>query len=116
MTGSDPLAPGWSQRMRLAIRNRWTCGDPQSLDLWLDLNGARVQTGNSDKMIFTVAKIVSHVSQFMSLQSGDIITTGTPPGVGMGMDPPLYLKGGDRMRLGISGLGEQRQDVLGADV
>lgn len=91
-------------------------GDPQSLDLWLDLNGARVQTGNSDKMIFTVAKIVSHVSQFMSLQSGDIITTGTPPGVGMGMDPPLYLKGGDRMRLGISGLGEQRQDVLGADV
>lgn len=88
--------------------------DPQSLDLWLDLNGSRMQTGNTDTMIFTVAQIVSYVSQFMSLQPGDIISTGTPPGVGLGMDPPFYLKAGDTMRLGIEGLGVQRQEVLGA--
>lgn len=88
--------------------------DPQSLDLWLDLNGSRMQTGNTDTMIFTVAQIVSYVSQFMSLQPGDIISTGTPPGVGLGMDPPCYLRAGDTMRLGIEGLGVQRQEVLGA--
>ena len=86
--------------------------NPQKLSMWLDLNGQRVQTGNTRTMIFSVAKIVSYVSQFMTLMPGDVITTGTPPGVGMGMKPPLYLKKGDVMTLGIEGLGEQRQEVI----
>ena len=86
--------------------------NPQKLSMWLDLNGKRVQTGNTKTMIFTVAKIVSYVSQFMTLQPGDMITTGTPPGVGLGMKPPKYLKKGDVMTLGIEGLGEQRQEVV----
>ena len=87
-------------------------GDPQSLDMWLDLNGKRMQTGNTRTMIFTCAQIVSYVSRFMTLMPGDIITTGTPPGVGMGMKPdPVFLKAGDVMTLGIEKLGEQRQDV-----
>jgi 2,4-didehydro-3-deoxy-L-rhamnonate hydrolase len=86
--------------------------DPQALDLWLDLNGRRMQTGNTRTMIFSVAQIVSYVSRFMTLHAGDLITTGTPPGVGMGIKPsPVYLKPGDVMQLGIAGLGEQRQDV-----
>jgi len=85
--------------------------DIDNLDLWLDLNGKRVQTGNTDKLIFDVPTVVSYVSQFMSLQPGDIISTGTPPGVGMGMKPPLFLKDGDVMELGIAGLGRQRQQV-----
>jgi len=84
----------------------------QKLSMWLDLNGKRVQTGNTKTMIFTVAKIVSYVSQFMTLMPGDVITTGTPPGVGLGMKPPLFLKKGDVMTLGIEGLGEQRQVVV----
>jgi 2,4-diketo-3-deoxy-L-fuconate hydrolase len=84
----------------------------QKLSMWLDLNGKRVQTGNTKTMIFTVAKIVSYVSQFMTLMPGDVITTGTPPGVGMGIKPsPVYLKAGDVMTLGIDGLGTQRQVV-----
>jgi len=87
--------------------------DPQSLDLWLDVNGKRMQTGNTRTMIFGVANIIAHVSQYMTLLPGDIITTGTPPGVGMGMKPsPVYLKPGDVMALGIQGLGEQRQKVV----
>ena len=86
--------------------------NPQKLAMWLDLNGKRVQTGNTKTMVFSVAKIVSYVSQFMTLEPGDIITTGTPPGVGLGMKPPLYLKKGDVMTLGIEGLGEQRQEVV----
>jgi len=87
--------------------------DPQRLDMWLDLNGKRMQTGNTRTMIFTCAQIVSHVSQYMTLLPGDIITTGTPPGVGMGIKPePVFLKPGDVMRLGISGLGEQQQKVV----
>jgi 2,4-diketo-3-deoxy-L-fuconate hydrolase len=85
--------------------------DIDNLDLWLDLNGQRVQTGNTNKLIFDVPTVVSYVSQFMSLQPGDIISTGTPPGVGMGMKPPLFLKEGDVMELGITGLGTQRQLV-----
>ena len=85
----------------------------QRLDMWLDLNGKRVQTGNTRTMIFDCAKLVSYVSQFMTLLPGDVITTGTPPGVGLGMKPPLYLKKGDVMTLGIDGLGEQRQEVVG---
>jgi ureidoglycolate lyase/2,4-diketo-3-deoxy-L-fuconate hydrolase len=85
--------------------------DINRLDLWLDLNGERVQTGNTDKLIFDVATVVSYVSQFMSLQPGDIISTGTPPGVGMGMKPPRFLNAGDVMELGITGLGSQRQQV-----
>jgi 2,4-diketo-3-deoxy-L-fuconate hydrolase len=85
----------------------------QKLDMWLDLNGQRTQTGNTRTMIFGVAKLVSYVSQFMTLLPGDIITTGTPPGVGLGMKPPRYLKKGDVMALGIEGLGEQRQEVVG---
>ena len=87
-------------------------GDPQSLNMWLDVNGVRRQTGNTRTMIFAVDKIVSYVSRFMTLMPGDIITTGTPPGVGLGMKPPLYLKPGDTMRLGIEKLGEQQQRVF----
>lgn len=86
--------------------------NPQRLELWLELNGERIQNGNTRTMIFSVAKIVSYVSRFMTLMPGDIITTGTPPGVGMGMKPPRFLKRGDEMVLGISGLGEQRQAVI----
>lgn len=88
--------------------------DPQNLDLWLDIDGKRYQTGNTQKMIFDVVTIVSYVSQFMSLQAGDIISTGTPPGVGLGLKPPVYLKPGQTMHLGITGLGEQKQKVVSA--
>ena len=84
----------------------------QRLAMWLDVNGQRMQTGNTRTMIFNVAKLVSYVSQFMTLNPGDVITTGTPPGVGLGMKPPRYLKKGDVMTLGIEGLGEQRQEVV----
>ncbi|MDE2450890.1 MAG: fumarylacetoacetate hydrolase family protein, partial [Gammaproteobacteria bacterium] len=88
-------------------------GDVQNLDMWLDVNGERMQTGNTRTMIFSVARIVSYVSHFMTLEPGDIITTGTPPGVGMGRKPqPLYLAAGDTMRLGIDKLGEQHQSVI----
>ncbi|MBU2289092.1 MAG: fumarylacetoacetate hydrolase family protein [Gammaproteobacteria bacterium] len=86
--------------------------NPQRLAMWLELNGKRVQTGSTRTMIFGVAKLVSYVSQCMTLMPGDVITTGTPPGVGMGMKPPVYLKKGDVMTLGIDGLGEQRQVVV----
>ncbi|MNN20398.1 Ureidoglycolate lyase [compost metagenome] len=81
--------------------------------MWLDLNGKRMQTGNTQTMIFGVAEIVSYVSQFMTLEPGDLITTGTPPGVGLGQKPePFYLKAGDVMELGIEELGSQRQSVV----
>jgi 2,4-didehydro-3-deoxy-L-rhamnonate hydrolase len=87
--------------------------NPQTLEMWLDVNTERMQTGNTRTMIFSVAKIVSHLSQYMTLMPGDIITTGTPPGVGMGKKPePVWLKPGDVMTLGIQGLGEQRQRVV----
>jgi 2-keto-4-pentenoate hydratase/2-oxohepta-3-ene-1,7-dioic acid hydratase in catechol pathway len=85
--------------------------NPQRLDLWLELNGQRVQNGNTRTMIFGVAEIVSYLSQFMTLMPGDIITTGTPPGVGLGMKPQRFLRKGDQVRLGIEGLGEQAQGV-----
>jgi 2,4-didehydro-3-deoxy-L-rhamnonate hydrolase len=85
--------------------------NPQKLAMWLDLNGQRMQTGNTKTMVFGAAKIVSYVSQFMTLLPGDVITTGTPPGVGMGFKPPRFLQKGDVMTLGIEGLGEQRQVV-----
>ncbi|MCX7277335.1 MAG: fumarylacetoacetate hydrolase family protein [Burkholderiales bacterium] len=86
--------------------------NPQKLSMWLDVNGKRVQTGSTKTMIFSVAKIVSYLSQFMTLMPGDVITTGTPPGVGLGMKPPVFLKKGDTMSLGIEGLGEQHQVVV----
>jgi 2-keto-4-pentenoate hydratase/2-oxohepta-3-ene-1,7-dioic acid hydratase in catechol pathway len=86
--------------------------NPQKLGLWLDVNGQRVQSGNTKTMVFNVAKIVSYVSQFMTLMPGDVITTGTPPGVGMGMKPPRFLKVGDVVTLGVEGLGEQCQTVV----
>ena len=87
--------------------------NPQVLDMWLDVNGERMQTGNTRTMIFSVAKLVAHVSNYMTLLPGDIITTGTPPGVGMGKKPePIWLKPGDVVTLGIQGLGEQRQRVI----
>jgi 2-keto-4-pentenoate hydratase/2-oxohepta-3-ene-1,7-dioic acid hydratase in catechol pathway len=86
--------------------------DVQRLDLYLELNGKRMQTGSTETMIFTVAQIVSYLSRFMTLEPGDIIATGTPPGVGVGRTPPRFLKPGDTLRLGIAGLGEQQQDVL----
>jgi 2,4-diketo-3-deoxy-L-fuconate hydrolase len=88
-------------------------GDVQTLDMWLDLNGKRMQTGSTRTMIFGVAEIVAYVSQFMTLEPGDLITTGTPPGVGLGQKPkPFYLKAGDVMELGIEKLGQQRQSVV----
>ena len=85
--------------------------DPQNLDMYLDVNGRRYQDGSTRTMHFGIAQVISHLSQFMSLQPGDIISTGTPPGVGMGQDPETYLKPGDQMELGIEGLGTQRQSV-----
>ena len=86
--------------------------DPQNLAMYLDVNGMRCQTGNTRTMIFPVAEIVAHLSRFLTLVPGDIITTGTPPGVGMGMKPPKFLRPGDVVTLGIKGLGDQRQDVV----
>jgi ureidoglycolate lyase len=94
-----------------AVVTRDEIADPQALDLWLDVDGARQQTGSTKTMIFGVAHLVHYISQFMSLQPGDIIATGTPPGVGAGKKPPVYLKPGQTMRLGVQGLGEQRQRV-----
>ncbi len=87
-------------------------GDPQKLDLTLDLNGTRMQTGSTSTMIFTVAQLVSYISRYMTLVPGDVITTGTPPGVGMARKPRVFLKVGDEMRLTVSGLGEQRLTVV----
>jgi len=91
--------------------------NPQKLNMWMDLNGTRMQTGNTKTMIFNVAKLISYTSQFMTLYPGDIITTGTPPGVGMGVKvngkpAPLFLKAGDVMTLGVEGLGHQTQKVV----
>lgn len=86
--------------------------DVQNLPMFLEVNGERVQKGNTSTMIFGVAHVVSYMSQFMVLEPGDLITTGTPPGVGMGFKPPRYLKAGDKIRLGIEGLGEQNQKVV----
>jgi ureidoglycolate lyase/2,4-diketo-3-deoxy-L-fuconate hydrolase len=86
-------------------------GDGNELGIWLELNGKRVQDGNTRTMVYKVPFLVSYISQFMSLQPGDVISTGTPPGVGLGMNPPLYLKEGDVMRLGIDKLGVQQQTV-----
>jgi 2-keto-4-pentenoate hydratase/2-oxohepta-3-ene-1,7-dioic acid hydratase in catechol pathway len=88
--------------------------DPHQLDLWLEVDGKRYQNGNTRTMIFRVPEIISYLSRFMSLQPGDIISTGTPPGVGLGQKPPVYLKAGQVMRLGIEGLGEQRQQTMQA--
>jgi 2,4-didehydro-3-deoxy-L-rhamnonate hydrolase len=90
-------------------------GDVQNLDMWLDVNGKRMQTGNTKTMIFDCRTLVSYISQFMVLLPGDIITTGTPPGVGMGMKPPLHLNEGDVIELGIAKLGTQRHKVIGWD-
>lgn len=86
--------------------------DPQALDLWLEIDGHRYQNGTTRTMVFGVAYLVSYLSRFMSLQPGDIISTGTPPGVGLGQKPPKYLKPGNRIRLGVSGLGVQEQLVV----
>ncbi len=86
--------------------------DPQNLDLWLEVDSHRYQNGSTRTMVFSVAFLISYLSRFMSLQPGDIISTGTPPGVGLGQNPPVYLRAGQKMRLGISGLGEQNQTVV----
>ncbi len=86
--------------------------DVQKLGMWLDVNGERMQTGSTKTMIFDVKTIVSYISEFMVLEPGDVITTGTPPGVGLGMKPPKFLRAGDVMSLGIEGLGEQKQKVI----
>ncbi len=87
--------------------------DPQALAMYLDVNGSRMQDGSTETMVYSVAHVVAYLSRFMSLQPGDVISTGTPPGVGMGIKPePVYLKAGDKMELGISGLGVQKQSVV----
>ncbi|VVE58198.1 5-carboxymethyl-2-hydroxymuconate delta-isomerase [Pandoraea horticolens] len=86
--------------------------EPQRLEMWLDVDGTRYQSGNTSRMIFSVAQIVSYLSRFMSLHPGDVISTGTPPGVGMGQKPPVYLRAGQVMSLGIEGLGQQRQHLV----
>jgi 2-keto-4-pentenoate hydratase/2-oxohepta-3-ene-1,7-dioic acid hydratase in catechol pathway len=86
--------------------------DPQALEMFLDVNGEKAQRGNTKTMIFPVARLVSYLSEFMRLEPGDVITTGTPPGVGLGRKPPVFLKAGDTMRLGVEGLGEQKQKVV----
>jgi 2-keto-4-pentenoate hydratase/2-oxohepta-3-ene-1,7-dioic acid hydratase in catechol pathway len=86
--------------------------DPQHLPMWLEVNGVRRQNGSTATMVFGVARLVSYLSQFMSLRPGDIISTGTPPGVGLGLKPPVFLKPGDVLTLGIEGLGQQRQEVV----
>ena len=103
-----PLGPWLVTRDEIA--------DPHQLDLWLEVDGKRYQNGNTRTMIFQIPKIVSYLSQFMSLQPGDVISTGTPPGVGLGIKPePVYLRAGQQIRLGISGLGEQHQRTVDAD-
>ena len=89
--------------------------DPQNLRLWLKVNGKQYQNGSTSTMIFGVAHLVSYISRFMSLQPGDIISTGTPPGVGLGQKPPVYLRPGDQIHLGIDGLGEQNHNVVASD-
>lgn len=89
--------------------------NPHQLKIWLEVDGHRYQDGNTNTMIFDIPTIVSYLSQFMSLQAGDVISTGTPPGVGLGQKPPVYLKAGQVMRLGIEGLGEQQQKVMNAE-
>ena len=86
--------------------------NPQNLNLWCDVNGNRRQDGNTSDMIFSVAKILSNLSHFMTLMPGDVISTGTPPGVGLGHKPPLYLKAGDIVEVGVEGLGQQRQELI----
>jgi 2-keto-4-pentenoate hydratase/2-oxohepta-3-ene-1,7-dioic acid hydratase in catechol pathway len=90
--------------------------DPQELAMWLEVNGERVQDGSTSTMVYGVSHLVSYLSRFMTLHPGDIISTGTPPGVGMGFDPPRYLKAGDEIRLGISGLGEQSQQCTDEEI
>lgn len=103
-----PLGPWLVTRDEIA--------DPHQLDLWLEVDGKRYQNGNTRTMIFQIPKIVSYLSQFMSLQPGDVISTGTPPGVGLGIKPePVYLRAGQHIRLGISGLGEQNQRTVDAE-
>jgi 2,4-diketo-3-deoxy-L-fuconate hydrolase len=101
-----PLGPWLVTRDEIA--------DPQVLSMWLDVNGHRYQNGNTRTMIFDVATLVSHISRYMTLEPGDVISTGTPPGVGLGQKPPVYLKPGDVMELGIAGLGTQRQRAVAA--
>ncbi|WP_131830067.1 fumarylacetoacetate hydrolase family protein, partial [Xanthomonas citri] len=86
--------------------------DPQNLSMWLEVNGHRYQNGSTRTMVFGVAELVSHISRYMTLMPGDVISTGTPPGVGLGQKPPVYLKPGDVMELEIEGLGRQRQPVV----
>lgn len=90
--------------------------DPQNLNMWLEVNGRRMQSGNTHTMIFGCAEIVSYISRFMTLLPGDVIATGTPPGVGLGMKPPQFLKAGDRIRFAIDGMGVQEQEVLGHSI
>jgi 2-keto-4-pentenoate hydratase/2-oxohepta-3-ene-1,7-dioic acid hydratase in catechol pathway len=102
--GFGPLGPWLVTKDEVA--------DPQELGIWLEVNGERVQNSSTDQMVHGVAALVSYVSRFMSLSPGDVISTGTPPGVGLGMKPPRYLKVGDELALGIDGLGEQRQRIV----
>ena len=121
MAGASPTHRRLLRRMRpyrntFAPMGPWMvtkdeAPDPQNLPLWLEVNGRRRQDGNTATMIFDVKKIVSFASGYMTLEPGDVIPTGTPPGVGAGQKPQVFLQSGDVMRLGVGGLGEQRQEV-----
>ena len=100
------------QRRRSERKTRHELADTDDLHMWLDVNGRRFQSGSTRTMIFKPAFVIHYLSQFMSLQPGDIISTGTPPGVGLGQKPPIYLNVGDTITLGITGLGTQRQVVV----
>ena len=115
---SEALLAGLAPDGGLYVPETWPAftkdeiADPQNLKMWLTVNGKKRQDGSTKTMVYGVAHLVSYLSQFMSLLPGDIISTGTPPGVGMGMKPPKYLKNGDVVELGIEGLGRSRQKVV----
>lgn len=113
--GTRARASTRSGRSARRLVTRDEIADPQALDLWLDVDGRRYQSGNTRTMVFTVARLIAYLSRCMSLQPGDVISTGTPPGVGMGVKPsPVYLKPGQTVRCGVAGLGEQQQRTRAA--
>ena len=109
---SHKTAFGTARQLGPWLVTRDEIADPQALDMWLKVNGDTMQNGSTRTMVYGVAHLVSYLSQFMTLHPGDVISTGTPPGVGLGQKPPRFLKAGDVVELGIAGLGQQMQSVI----